>query len=186
MRIRLATVGDAAAVAPLMWQAMPEVVRFWVGSADKAAALAFLTHWIAKKNNLYSFENTMVCMREDAMLACVTGYDGARLQALRAPLLAAQAARLQRELVLEDETEAGEWYVDSLSVDASARRQGLGRKMLEAFAQYAAAQGGTRLGLLVDVNKKDAARLYARIGFVAQGQKMLTGGVYQHMVLPLV
>ena len=180
MRIRLANARDAAAIAPLMWQAMPEVVAHWLGDDDRAAGIDFLGFWIARPDNLYSFQNTLVLEDANGIAASLTGYDGARQASLRAPLLAAR-----RGVMLEAETQAGEWYVDTVSVAADRQGQGLGGQMLRAFADHARGQGATRVGLLVDVNKAAAQRLYTRLGFVVQGQKPLSGGFYHHMVLAL-
>ena len=185
MGLRMARADDAAAVAALMWQAMPEVVAFWIGRADVNAGKAFLRQWVAMRENLYSFENTLVFEEKGMVAASITGYDGARWQALCAPIVAAQSAALGRMLQLADETQVGEWYVDTVSVVPALQGRGMGRQMMAAFADHARAQGGSRLGLLVAFDKADARRLYERIGFVAAGEKYLAGEGYHHMVREL-
>lgn len=179
MGLRMARADDAAQVAALMWQAMPEVVAFWTGSADAARGQDFLRDWFALPANLYSFENTLVFEEEGAVAASITGYDGARFHDLRAPL-SAQTGRM-----LPDETQAGEWYVDTVSVAPALQGRGMGKRMMAAFADHVREQGGTRLGLLVAFGKTDARRLYERIGFVVAGEKYLAGEGYHHMVWAL-
>ncbi|MDO4776590.1 MAG: GNAT family N-acetyltransferase [Cardiobacteriaceae bacterium] len=185
MGLRMARADDAAAVAALMWQAMPEVVAFWTGSADAQTGKDFLRHWIAARENLYSFENTLVFEEGSEVCASITGYDGARLHALRAPIVAAQSAALGRALQLADETGAGEWYVDTVSVAPALQGRGMGKRMIGAFADHVREQGGSRVGLLVAFEKADARRLYERIGFVAVGEKRLADAAYHHMVWEL-
>lgn len=180
MTIRAARAQDVDAVAPLMWQAMPEVVAHWVGDDERSAGIAFLKQWFVKKDNIYSFENTLVYADGDEILASITGYDGGREAALRAPLLAVYP------VAVESETQAGEWYVDTVSVAAACQGQGVGGNMLRAFAEHVRVQGGTRVGLLVDVEKPAAQRLYERLGFQVQGEKRLSGGLYRHLQLVLL
>ncbi|MDO5090953.1 MAG: GNAT family N-acetyltransferase [Cardiobacteriaceae bacterium] len=177
MGLRMARDSDAAALAALMWQAMPEVVAFWTGSDDEAVGKAFLERWCAARGNLYSYENTIVFEEEGVVAASITGYDGALWQALRAPIAAATGR------TLPDETEAGEWYVDTVSVAPALQGRGMGKTMLAAFADHVRARGGSRVGLLVSLDKVAAKGLYERVGFVVAGEKALAGERYFHMVL---
>jgi GNAT superfamily N-acetyltransferase len=61
-------------------------------------------------------------------------------------------------------------FVISMWVAPEARRQGIGLALLDAVAQWARTKGWTRL--LLDVGEKNAPAiaLYARMGFVPNGE----------------
>ncbi len=63
-----------------------------------------------------------------------------------------------------------EAMVHALEVRASHRRQGLGQKLLQASANWAAGQGATRLSLVVTRQNAAARALYARLGMEVVGE----------------
>jgi ribosomal protein S18 acetylase RimI-like enzyme len=60
--------------------------------------------------------------------------------------------------------------VHALDVRDSHRRQGLGKNLLHAAANWAADQGATRLSLVVTRQNTAARALYARLGMEVVGQ----------------
>ena len=66
---------------------------------------------------------------------------------------------------------AGECYVDNVAVFPEARRQGVGRKLMEALLQAAAARGGEFLSLEVRPSNRAAVSLYSRLGFLEEGRR---------------
>ncbi len=63
-----------------------------------------------------------------------------------------------------------EAMVHALEVRDSQRRQGLGRNLIHAAANWAAEQGAARLSLVVTRQNTAARALYARLGMQAVGQ----------------
>jgi GNAT superfamily N-acetyltransferase len=63
-----------------------------------------------------------------------------------------------------------EAMLHALDVRAGHRRQGVGRTLLHAAANWAAAQGATRLTLVVTRQNVAACALYARVGMKIVGQ----------------
>lgn len=63
-----------------------------------------------------------------------------------------------------------EAMVHALEVRGSHRRQGLGGKLLHAAANWAEAQGATRLSLVVTRQNAAARALYARLGMEVVGE----------------
>ena len=66
---------------------------------------------------------------------------------------------------------AGECYVDNVAVFPEARRQGVGRKLMEALLQAAAARGGEFLSLEVRPSNLGALALYRGLGFREVGRR---------------
>ena len=179
--IRNATPCDALAVAPLMFQAMEEIVYKMIGKAHKEEAIALLAQLFAQKGNPYSYENAWVYEEAGSVIGSVIAYDGAQLHALRAPVLALIRSSYGIDIVLEDETAAGELYIDTLSVLPTAQGRGIGSQLVRHLCEVSSQP----LGLLVDVNNPEAERLYSRLGFEYLNHQELAGGVYKHLTLKI-
>ena len=178
--IRNAIPTDALTVAPLMFQAMEEIVYKMIGKPHKEEAIALLAQLFAQKGNQYSYENAWVYEEAGNVIGSVIAYDGAQLHALRAPVLALIRNSYGIDIVL-DETTAGELYIDTLSVLPTAQGRGIGSKLVRHLCEVSSQP----LGLLVDVNNPEAERLYSRLGFEYANHQELAGGRYKHLILKL-
>ena len=176
--IRNATPTDVLAVAPLMFQAMEEIVYKMIGKPHKEEAIALLAQLFAQKGNQYSYENAWVYEEAGSVVGSIIAYDGAQLHALRAPVLKQIQEHYGIEIVLEDETTDGELYIDTLSVLPTAQGQGIGSKLIQHLKNVTKQP----LGLLVDVQNPEAERLYTRLGFEYANHQELAGGVYKHLI----
>ncbi|MGP1479713.1 MAG: GNAT family N-acetyltransferase [Capnocytophaga sp.] len=179
--IRPATPTDAVAVAPLMFQAMEEIVYKMIGKPHKEEAIALLAQLFAQKGNQYSYENAWVYEEAGSVVGSIIAYDGAQLHTLRAPVLKQIQEHYGIEIVLEDETTDGELYIDTLSVLPTAQGRGIGSQLVRHLCEVSTLP----LGLLVDVNNPEAERLYTRLGFEYVNHQELAGGVYKHLILKL-
>jgi ribosomal protein S18 acetylase RimI-like enzyme len=117
------------------------------------------------------------------IVGAMCGYDGADYQKLKQPIV---------DMLGEDsdfaqlrETEAGEYYLDSVGVLPEHRGKGIASRLFEAHFERAAAQGHKVAGLIVDVDKPNAEALYARLGFKHVGFKDFFGHEMKHMVREL-
>ena len=62
-------------------------------------------------------------------------------------------------------------YITSFVTDASVRRQGVGRKLLEAATEWARAKGCYRLSLTSAEHRTDAHAFYPATGFPMTGRR---------------
>lgn len=113
----------------------------------------------------YSYCNALVAEVDGRTAGAIVGYDGARLHELRAPLQALIVEKTGRPIDIEDETTAGEFYLDSLAVLPQYRGCGVGTKLLQSMRGRAFDAGFKRVGLLVDVDNPSAEALYSSLGF---------------------
>ena len=121
------------------------------------------------KHTLIDFHRmmTLAAFTSNGILvgACV-GYDGADLHRLR--------RRFCEEALVEfgldysgmpDETEEGEFYIDSLAVSRNFRGKGFATELLKAAIERAKELRLPAVGLLVDKGNPKAGALYTRLGF---------------------
>ena len=84
---------------------------------------------------------------------------------------------------MDDETQAGELYLDSLAVLPEYRRQGIARKLLLATKERANSQGLPCVGLLVDKANPVGEALYTSVGFQYVNDNQWGGHPMKHLVL---
>lgn len=184
--IRNAQPADYKQAAPLIIQAMEELACFFVQSPDPAAAVPVFEYFFQQKQNQYSYEHTLIYQIDEHVAGTLTAYDGARLSVLRQPFLRYIEDEFQvRDFHPEDETEAGEFYIDTIAVSLDFQGKGIGSKLIEACIEKAGQLNHKKVGLLVDFENPNAKRLYARLGFETKGIKEFMGGKYDHMQFSL-
>lgn len=181
MIIRPALQSEAFKIAELMNLAMLKITYQFIGEDDLQKANAFLAHFIAQENNQYSYQNIFVVEENDAILGQISMYDGGRLKELRQPIWDKIKADLGEDYWAEDETQAGEIYIDTFAVSPLAQGKGIGKQLLQYAIDEVVVKQKKVLGLLVDKENPDAKRLYERIGFKVVSDIRIFGKVMEHM-----
>ena len=144
------------------------------------AYLAVLTEIARTEGTQYSWQNVIIAECEEQVVGAVLGYDGARLSELREGTMAIIQRMTGHLPSVADETEAGEFYLDSVAVVSECRGLGVGVALVRAFCQWAFAKGAERVGLIVDVANPSAERLYLAEGFVCVGERTFFGHQMRH------
>ena len=129
----------------------------------------------------YSWQYALVAEVDGAAAGAIVGYDGAHLGELREGTFAVLRERLGRVPSISDETEAGEYYLDSVGVLPEFRGRGVGQALIAAFCDRAFARGYERVGLIVDYDNPNAERLYTSLGFARVGTKLFFGHKMWHL-----
>ncbi len=181
MHIRRATIEDSTAIAPLLLSAMEDIIFDFIGKENYNSAIDFLTIMVAKSSNQYSYENCWVVENDmKKIVAAANVYDGANLSSLRVPVAQEIATRFSKYFQPENETNAGEIYIDSIGVSLQQQGKGVGSKLLQhLIMEYVHHQKQT-LGLLVELDKSQAKQLYLKLGFELVGKKTLAGKQLEH------
>lgn len=177
--IRTATPADAPFVAPLMFQAMSEIVFKLIQREDPHESVRFLERLFLKQNNQYSYENTLVYEKDKQILGSLVYYNGAHIDPLSQSVFDFVKASYGHNIRLEKETQAGEFYIDTLSVSPKVQGKGIGSSLLLHLKEQLK---GETIGLLVSMDNPQAEKLYLRMGFVYADMKMLAGAPYKHLV----
>lgn len=183
MVIRKAILADAPAITPFILLAMEDIVYAFIGEWSSAKAAAFMGDLIRQPGNQYSYENCWVAVIDHEIVAVALVYDGGRLQELREPVARKVLADFNREFNPEDETQSGEFYIDSIAVSKHMQGRGIGSKLFNFLIDEYVNKRGETLGLLVDVQNPKAKKLYLNLGFRVVGKKTLVGKPMEHLQL---
>ncbi len=178
---------QASDIATLIMEAMGhECCQYFAGERHTLEDFhTLLTNLVIRDDSQYSYLNTLVALdEEDTIMGICTAYDGANLHELRKVFIKeAKEAFGKDHSGIPDETQAGEYYVDSLCVDHRFRGQGIASALLHATIQKAFDMGFSYVGLLVDKENPSAERLYTRLGFRYVDDNSWGGHPMRHLVI---
>lgn len=180
MIIREATIADSESITNYLLLVMEDFFYIFIGKKDYVAVKNLLFHFVKGEQNQYSYQNCWVVQIDGKVIAAVNIYDGANLIQLREPVLKYIKTKYNNGFNPENETQAGELYIDSIGVDPEWQGKGIGTKLLNFIIEKQVVQKGQTLGLLVEDEKPDAKRLYLKLGFKPVGKKTLVGKQLEH------
>lgn len=187
MIITEAEKNHSVAIARLIMQAMNyDCCQYFAGPDHTLQEFeTMMTSLVEAEDSQYSYRNSIVALDDDGTVAgvCVS-YDGKDLHRLRKAFLAAAMSAFGRDFSdIDDETQAGELYIDSIAVDERYRRRGIAGRLLQATEEKAKRLNIPALGLLVDKGNPDAERLYVANGFVYVNETAWGGHPMKHLQL---
>ena len=143
-----------------------------------------MSHLVEREDSQYSYKNTLVALDGQQVVGVSVSYDGSRLHELRCAFIEAAKTYIGKDHTgMDDETQAGELYLDSLAVQPDYRRQGIARALLLATKERAGQYGLPHVGLLVDTDNPNGEALYSSVGFQYVGEKRWGGHFMKHMLL---
>lgn len=183
MIVRRATMEDSYLIATYLLLAMEDIVYKFIGEKDYQKAKGFLAYFAERENNQYSYQNCWVAEDEGKVVAAANIYDGARLVELRMPIVQYLKTQFNRDFIPEDETQSGEYYIDTLGVNPNQQGKGIGLRMLQFMIDEYVNKQHQTLGLLVDEENPAAKKLYLKLGFRPVGTKVLVGKSMEHLQL---
>lgn len=184
INFRPATQQDAAFIARQVLEALHWEMYVEPLSPDKQAAWTALTPICAQEGVLYSYKHCTIAEVDGQCLGLMVAYDGAGYRNLRLrTFVQIDCLGDTDEATMEDETESGEWYVDSVAVVPEGRGKGVGRQLIE-WAVKQACELGLCATLLVDPKNEKAHRLYRAMGFEKIGEKVAFGQSFWRMQHP--
>lgn len=139
---------------------------------------------VEREDSQYSYRNTLVAMDDDKVVGIAVSYDGGRLHELRQAFIQAAKEQIGKDHSgMDDETQAGELYLDSLAVLPENRRRGIAQRLLRATKGRADQLGLPCVGLLVDKGNPAGEALYTSVGFRYVNDSQWGGHPMKHLVL---
>ncbi len=191
MRIENATPEDALLISDAILEAIGEELTAGLAGENctRADVRDLFARLAARPDTQYSFLNSRIARTDDGrpMGVCVN-YDGALLRRLRMPFFREACATLgwkMSEAEMENfpgETEADEFYLDTLMTLPQFRGQGVAQALIRDARDKARA-AGKPLGLLCDKDNSRARSLYDRCGFRPVGERPFAGTLMDHLQL---
>lgn len=186
IEIREATKNQAAEIASLIMMAMTDdcCLHFCGDGYGLVDFRKMMTMLVELEKSQYSYKNTLVAMDGDKVVGISISYDGARLHELRRAFIEAAKKYIGKDhSAMDDETQAGELYLDSLAVLPEYRRQKIASRLLRATKDRANNMGLPCVGLLVDKDNPTGEALYASVGFRYMNDNRWGGHPMKHLVL---
>lgn len=167
-----------ATAADLMFISSGFHTAMLIDDADEQRIRKFANDVCAQDGVLYSPANTVIAEIDGMSIGMLTAYDGAGYHDMRVrtSALIRQSMGVTFEN-MEDESEAGEYYLDSLAVLPEYRGRGIGRRLLEHGIRQGRSLGLT-VTLAVDPVNERAQRLYRSLGFTHQRDIFIFGHTY--------
>ena len=139
---------------------------------------------VEREDSQYSFKNTLVAVNRDEEVGISVSYDGGRLHELRRAFIEAAKVHVGKDNSgMDDETQAGELYLDSLAVLPEYRRQGIASRLIAATKERANRMGLPCVGLLVDKGNPSGEALYTSVGFRYANDSHWGGHEMKHLIL---
>ena len=183
MTIINATPAHAADIAQLIMTAMTEDCCQFLAGKDHTLDdfYQMMVSLVLMDDSQYSWRNAFVALDEEAtggdldhapIAGAIVGYDGKDLHRLRRRFQQEALDKLQMDYSqMDDETQEGEFYLDSLAVYPEYRGRGIAKQLLKRIIDHAASIS-LPAALLVDKGNPNAERLYKSIGFVYANDAM--------------
>lgn len=178
--IRPAVLEEAATIAELFMLAWPVEDILEANGISYAQLHKSVAAVATQRETIYSYENTIVAEVDGRVVGAMCAYDGADYIRFKQPVV--DALGNDSGFAQLNETEAGEFYLDSVGVYPEYRGRGIASHIFEAQIARAASLGHSRVGLIVDVDKPSAEALYRRLGFVHIDDKDFFGHRMKHLV----
>lgn len=177
--VRKATADDSTTIAQAVAMAIGDEValRNYCGEDY----MAVLTAIARRESTQYSWQHALVAECDGSSAGAIVGYNGADLYSLREGTFATLRELIGRVPSIVDETEAGEYYLDSVGVLPQFRGLGIGRTLITTFCDKVFNEGHERVGLIVDYDNPHAEELYTSLGFQRMGTKLFFGHQMWHL-----
>jgi DNA-3-methyladenine glycosylase I len=181
-----ATKYQAAEIASLIMMAMTDdCCLFFCGDGYGLADFhKMMTALVEREDSQYSYKNTLVALDGDSIVGISVSYDGERLHQLRKAFIDSAKVYIGKDHSgMDDETQAGELYLDSLAVLPGYRRQGIAKLLIKVTKERANSMGIPCVGLLVDKGNPSGEALYSSVGFRYANDSMWGGHQMKHLIL---
>ena len=186
IEIQEATKSQAAEIASLIMMAMTDdCCLFFCGDGYGLDDFyKMMTMLVEREDSQYSYQNTLVAMADNKVVGISVNYEGGRLHELRRAFIKAAKEHIGKDHSgMDDETQTGELYLDSLAVLPEYRRQGIARRLLLATKERANRLGLPCVGLLVDKDNPVGEALYTSVGFQYVNDNQWGGHPMKHLLL---
>ncbi|MDO5447498.1 MAG: C-GCAxxG-C-C family (seleno)protein [Prevotellaceae bacterium] len=119
-----------------------------------------------REDTLYSWKNALMAEDDGKVVGCVIFYDGTEYEERRRNTYKLLKDFMIGDILTQDaETQAGEYYIDSLAVVEEERHKGIGTLLLKSAIDHAKQTEIPAITLACDPENNSAKALYLSLGF---------------------
>lgn len=181
--IRFAKKEDQPKIAELILVILKDMELPFLNKVDEQTTLKILQEAMQDPEYRYGRKHGLVNEVDGEVAGIAFGYFASEEETIDRSLekVLAKYNVADQSMFGEKESFAGEWYLDTLCVDAAYRGQGIATALLDATEDFAKKEGAKVLGLCVDHANKKAQRLYEDNGFKIVGEQIISDHPYHHM-----
>ena len=186
--IRQPSEDERTQIIPLILTIMEDMELPILKEVFPSTLHTMLEEAMLQENFRYSLTNTLVYIEDETVSGAIFGYHGHLEERIDDPfyqLYETYNIPSSIRLYEDSETQAGEWYIDILSVHENHRRKGIGIKLLQAVEDLAKQQGASVIALNCEEMNVKAYQLYQKLGYTTTSTKNLSGHSYYHMTKKL-
>ena len=186
IEIRAATKNQAREIASLIMMAMTDdcCLYFCGNGYGLEDFRKMMTELVERVDSQYSYKNTLVALDKGNVVGISVSYDGGRLHELRRAFIESAKVYIGKDHTrIDDETQAGELYLDSLAVLPEYRCRGIAKLLIRATKERANSMGLPCVGLLVDKGNTTGEALYSSVGFRYMNDNQWGGHPMKHLTL---
>ena len=186
--IRQPSEDERTQIIPLILTIMEDMELPILKEVFPSTLHTMLEETMLQENFRYSLTNTLVYIEDETVSGVIFGYHGHLEERIDDPfyqLYETYNIPSSIRLYEDSETQAGEWYIDILSVHENHRRKGIGIKLLQAVEDLAKQQGASVIALNCEEMNVKAYQLYQKLGYTTTSTKNLSGHSYYHMTKKL-
>lgn len=185
MTIRNALKQDRKKAVILIYDAIHDIAYALSGENEKPKVLEQLERYFCQEVNRISYNNCLVKMVDDEPVGIVIAYHGKDAWQLDKPIRQHLKNLTGKELALDKEADASDYYVDTVSVNPLYRGRGIGTELLQAVIVQAKDRGYSTVSLNVEEKNLKARRLYERLGFTYKKTILINNHLYDYLVKKL-
>lgn len=184
IQIRQAKKEDAALVADVVMVAA-DICTWEEREAEKHARTRMLFREVCEREDtLYSYTHVSVLEADGEIAGCLVSYPGALYPTQRARTWALM--QVPDNIQTDEETEAGEYYLDSMTILPEYRGRGYGLELMKDGIERAKKTEGVKKVSLIAMKSRPGLRAYyAKLGFREEKEILFFGCEYVKMVLAL-
>ncbi|MGG7073606.1 N-acetyltransferase [Campylobacter sp. 9BO] len=176
---------DAKTCIKLLRLAMEDAAFYLAGTSDDRLCNEILSKFFTSEVNRISYKNVYVYKENSAVVGAMCVYFGGDLDILDTEILA-NAKALNSNLVLANECEEDEFYIDSIAVDEKFRGKGIASKLISHAFVIAKEKNHKKVSLIVDETKPKTLAFYESLGFKNIGKKEIYKHRYHHLIKEII
>lgn len=183
MTIRSARPEDASAASRLLYDALHDVAHRLTGEESEKGAIRVLEQFFRGEEGRLGYKQAVVKELAGTVAGIAVAYGGDRASELDRPIIERLRQLKQDEtLMLDQEADEDEYYIDTLSVAPAFGGKGIGSALIGHSEERARELGYRKIALAVVTGNDRAYALYERRGYSTDKQITINGHAYRHMV----